>query len=186
MSVRRNPIQQKLAYGQASLLSFLVICYALIPHYVLTEGGVSNYGTRPLTVVPYTLAFVLSALLTAYAAKLLPHQPKPVNVVRISLYILAFLLGCVLMSTYPYLVNHFWNEVHARTFMILVSFELLLGIYLVAKIRHDRLMYLLLVMQIVGASLLALNLGGLHVLFAAQQVAGVAFGLVLITAAAYL
>lgn len=179
-------IQQLLAYGQASLCGFLVLCYALIPRYMLTEGGVSNYGTRALTIVPYTLAFSLSALLTAYAAQQLPHLLGSIGTLRLGLNILAVLLALILISTYPYHIDHFWALVHARVFMLLVGFELLLSVFLVAKIRHSGIMYLLLTTQFLGAILLAMNLGGIHILFIAQQIVGVSFGILLILAAAAL
>jgi hypothetical protein len=150
---------------------------------MLTEGGVSNYGTHLLTIVPYTLAFLFCALFTAQAGQLLPRSPGPVRTVKRSLYVLAILLCFIPVSTYPYRINHFWAQIHDRIFMVLVGFELLLAIYLVVKIYRNWSTYLTLAIQISGAILLALNLGGLHVLFIAQQVAGAGFGLLLITAA---
>jgi len=51
--------------SQIALASLLVLCSVIAPSVVSSDGGVSNFGNRLTTVVPYTLSFRSAPLFVA-------------------------------------------------------------------------------------------------------------------------
>lgn len=168
-----------LALSQLSLVVFLGICFALIPRFLLqgNEGGVSNYGVNSTTVLPYSVAFLLSGLLVLKAAYYLPRSTQAFNHFRQLLYTLAALLFLVLVSTYPYKLSVALKDLHIGAAALLFCFETAFSIWLVLVLQEDRTSSLLLTVQMVGFLLAFLSLiKFVHLLFIAQMITGVAFG----------
>jgi hypothetical protein len=161
-----------LAFGQIAFFGFLVLCFAIDPVFLKTEGGVSNYGVHAATIIPYTLAFGSCAVMTTLAAR----QLKGGRTLRIALYALAVLLLAVLVSTYPYKINGTLDEIHQLVSQALFVYELGFGAYLTFGIRSERLTICLFSIQFL-ASLAALLtvLGVFHLLFVSQILTGAAF-----------
>jgi len=155
-----------------------------MPHFLFehNEGGVSNYGVHVLTVVPYTLAFGLGGVFMLLAVQAIPQHIKPSRrEVRIVLSTLGYLLLLVLLTTYPYKINRFYDNLHIFTSIVLFVTELIVGTWLVARLVSDRVNATLLAIQIFGSLLSLLTLAGvLHVLFISQFIVGLAFGALLV------
>jgi hypothetical protein len=169
-------------WGQISLFGWLLICFLLIPHFLLesNEGGVSNYGLYLKTVVPYTLAFGLGGGLTLRAACLLPTSAS-YRPLRRTLIFLGVWLLVILLSTYPYKLNNTFNDLHLGAGILLFIAETLLAGWFALVLASDTANRLLWTAQLVGFSLAGLTFFGvLHVLFIAQMLNSAAFGALLV------
>src|ERR1017187_5001882 len=121
----KHSVVAALVWGQVSLIGGLAVCFALVPSYLRSEGGISNYGTLRKTVVFYTLAFGLAAFFTGLAAYRLRRQHRRYQkALTYNLYILTALLVFVLLSTYPYKLNNALGYVHELADIALFVFVL--------------------------------------------------------------
>jgi len=139
-----------------------LLCTLLQPQFLFehNEGGVSNFGIHALTVVPYSLAFGLSSLFLALAARALPSKT-----VRRLLYILGTLQIFVLASTYPYKLNRSLDNLHILAAIALFVAELAVGVWFAFFLRKNTANLALLGLQTLGFLLALLTLvGWLHVL----------------------
>jgi hypothetical protein len=166
--------------SQIALWSLLVLCSAIAPSVVSSDGGVSNFGNRLTTVVPYTLSFSLSALFLCVAAAALarvhPHQQWSA-LVLVGIAVLDLL---VLVSTYPRHINLSYSEIHDDLGIALFSYEFVYSIWLVVRWWH-RGAALLFSIE-VGGSLVGLLsiLKVVHLLYYGQVIGGIGFGLLLV------
>jgi hypothetical protein len=101
-------------YSQLSLGVFLLVCLILQPHYLFerNEGGMSNFGVHWPTVVPYSLAFWSCGLLILLAARHLPNRVKSYRSVRSVLVLLGAFAIITVLTTYPYKLNDFFDNLH--------------------------------------------------------------------------
>jgi len=163
----------------------IVACTILMPHFLFekNEGGMSNYAVHLRTVVPYTLAFVLSSIFLVLGANAL-HKTGPSQLVkrfRNGIYGLAALLLLGLLSTYAYQHSNALTNLHLAAALLIFWYELIFSIWMVLTIVKTRLDHYVLLLQFVGFGLgLLTDLGDLHVLFIAQIITALAFGIVLI------
>jgi hypothetical protein len=170
-----------IAISQISFFACLSVCAIIMPGFLLerNEGGVSNYGVHWQTVMPYTLAFLLCSIFLALAAFKLPRSQFSGRF-RVALLIVAGSLLLVLCSTYPYKLNATFKDTHIATGIELFCLEMVLAFWLALTFLRDWRGALLLAVQIAGFLLATLTLfGTLHVLFVAQMVTSLAFGLLL-------
>lgn len=176
-------VSRYLLLSQLSFFVCLGICLAIIPTFLFAhdQGGMSNYGVRLATVVPYTIGFLLCGVCIAEAASLTPRSPTTLLRYRRSLCTLAVLVFVVLASTYPYKIDTTLKYVHLVAGILLISFELALAVWLVLVLFSDWVNILALILQAVGCALALVTLiGVLHVLFVAQLVLSLGFGVVLV------
>lgn len=167
------------AIGQVTFLVSLLVCLALRPSYLRSEGGVSNYGTLRLTVAFYSLAFIAASLSSGVAGYQLRRQQK--NRLVWSMYVLAALFGLVLLSTYPYKLNGFFRDLHELTGGGLFVFELLFSAWLCLGKARSRLNISLLAVFLVGFGISFMTTIGLvHLLFVGQIITAVAFAALLV------
>lgn len=172
-------------YVALSQLSFFIglgICFIILPRFLLerNEGGVSNYGVHWQTIVPYTLAFALCGIFLARAALLLPRA-KVFKRLRLALLLVAGSLFLVLGSTYPYQTNDAFRRIHIFFGIELFCLEVALAFWLVLTFCKDKQGMVLLAGQVIGFLLAGLTLFGvLHLLFVAQIMASLSFGLLLV------
>jgi hypothetical protein len=179
MSLRAQnlPNVRPLLLGQIGLVALLLVCFALKPQFLRSEGGFSNYGITAATIPFFTLAFLFATIGTVVAAQRIARAHTKF---AWSLRVLALLFFCVLVSTYPYKVNNIFDDLHELSAMLLFVWEVCLSVYFVRKL-HDAPNVLLFALQF-GASVAALVtfLGFVHLLFVSQFVEGAAFGALLV------
>ena len=160
--------------GQLSLFFFLFICFLIIPHFLLkpNEGGVSNYGLYAKTVVPYTLAFGLAGILNLQAARFISGKP-----LRRTVMVVGFLLLAALLSTYPYKVNRALNDIHIYVGIILLTTEMIAGIWFGCFLARNATNIILLLILLIGFLFASLTFFGvIHILFVAELLTSLAFG----------
>jgi hypothetical protein len=171
--------------SQISLFACWGVCVLLVPTYLFerNEGGVSNFGVHAATVVPYSLAFLLSGFFVLRAARAVVPVDDPCRRFRAELHVLACLLLIVLTSTYAYKANALLHGVHVAAGVTITCFESLASVWMVAVVVRTAVAVLLLGAQLIGFTVAALTLfGTVHLLFAAQLLTSLAFGLLLIAA----
>jgi hypothetical protein len=176
---RVSPLRTFVA-GQIALGCLLALCVALDPSPVLAanEGGVSNFGVRAVTVVPYTVAFASSASGLWLAGRALgPGEPRIARLGR-SLQWVGVAFALVLVSTYPYKLDDALNKLHLALAVLLFVGELVVVYEVELVSRRSALRLLLCSLWAAGFVLGAVTLvGALHVLFVAQITMEVGFAL---------
>ena len=177
-----NKAARYITLSQLSLFAFLAICTAIMPKFLTErdEGGLSNYGIHRATVVPYTLAFLLSGILILQATRFTPNT-KTANHLRAALYVLAGVLFFVLLTTYPYKINATYDNLHLLSGILIFWTEMAIACWAALVLRKDRVNLLLLAVQAFGFIMAILNFFGvIHLLFIIQAVTSLAFGALLI------
>ena len=175
-------VARYLALSQLNLFGFLIICTVITPGFLFKhhEGGASNYGVHDTTVVPYTLAFLLCSIFIMRAARLLSSVAR-LKRFRYALYVLAYLFLLVLISTYPYKLNGFLDNLHIGIAIVLFYFETGMAVWIALVLLKDRLSKSLLAVEIIGFLTASFSLGGaVHILFVAQVITAVSFGALLV------
>ncbi len=175
-------LRRALWSSQIVLSSLLVLCSLMTPSVVSSDGGVSNFGNRTLTVVPYSAGFSLSALFLCVAARqiarLLPGQIWAPTV----LVVIAVVDLFVLASTYPRHLSVTYSEIHDDLGIALFAYEFVLAAWL--SLRTWRYSTALCLVVQIGGSLLGLLsvLKVLHLLYWGQMIGGLGFAALLATA----
>lgn len=182
-TVPTNPRPATLVLGgQVCFAASLAVAVALHPGFVLKadEGGISNYGTHLVTVVPYTLAFLLAAVLSLAAAGDYRRAGPPGRALAHLLVVYACLLALTLVSTYVYTQDTVLRQVHVGVGVVLVAFELVASLWMYHRLRSttDAVLLAALVCGCVLAGLTVL--GVLHVLFVGQALAAAGFAVLLV------
>ncbi len=178
-----NKVVRYLVLSQLSLFIFLGICIVLIPRFLFdrNEGGVSNYGIHRVTVVPYTLAFLLCGIFVMLAARFIPHTTKLFNCLRYALYALACLLLLGLATTYPYKINTTFQYLHIASTITIFCFEMAMAIWMIFALLRDRVNIILLAAQVSGFLIAFFTfIGTIYLLFVAQIITSLAFSALLI------
>lgn len=168
--------------SQTVLLLFIAVCVIITPHFLFSrnEGGMSNYGVHASTVVFYTLAFTISSALLFLAARSLPKTPDYRSLRRIFI-ITAYSLLLVLVTTYPYKHSNTYNNIHTAGNIWTFCFQMYAGIWLALFFQRDIISILLLLVQLLAFVLIVLTfVGAIHLLFVAQILTMLAYGLLLV------
>jgi hypothetical protein len=175
---RRDALRVSLL-GQVILVAALALCVALHPGLVLKrdESGLSNYGVHLRTALAYSVAF-LGAGLSAGIVALRCHE-LPIND-RVLLFIYGVMMVAVMLSTYPYMVNRVWHDVHVGWGVALVTFEFATSWWWSLTSRMS-LRWLWVGVQS-GGTLLALLtfMNQVHLLFIAQVATSVLWGVIMV------
>ena len=168
--------------SQITFLVLVGLCVTILPHFLFerNEGGLSNYGVHASTAVFYTLAFVLSAVFQLRAAYALP-QAGDCRLLRAVFMITAYSLLLVLVTTYPYQRSIVYGNIHMAANIWIFCFEMLAGGWIALVFRRSVISILLLLLQLLAFVLVVLTfLGTIHLLFIAQILTAVSFGLLLL------
>jgi hypothetical protein len=187
--VRRNvrsPLVRSIIESQIALFFFLAVSIVIEPNYLLSrdEGGLSNFGVHGTTVVPYTLAFLLCAMLVARSASLVDVVDRMTRQFKTMLVTLSWLLLLVLASTYGYKTSQLLHNAHIAVGVVMLCFESAASIWIVVALAREPWSLLALGVQLIGFILAALTFfGQLHLLFVAQLLTSLAFGALLIRSA---
>jgi len=151
------------------------------------EAGVSNYAVHPRTGFVYSLGFLLCAGFLLAAAGQLPANNRNLLVWRYALAGLAALFIINLLSTFPYTINHSLNNLHKLADIVLMSAELLMGLFLACVLAESWLILGLFALQAVGMLVVLMTAEGrLHLLFLSQQLTGLVFAALLVAGTAKL
>ena len=166
--------------SQIVLSGLLVLCSAIAPSVVSSDGGVSNFGNRLATVVPYTLSFSLCFLFLSLAAAALAKVLPAQQWYALALAGVAVLDLLVLVSTYPRHINLLYSEVHDDLGIALFAYEFVLSIWLSVRGWGRQAAVFFLIEA--GGSLVGLLsiLKVVHLLYYGQMVGGIGFGLLLV------
>jgi hypothetical protein len=165
--------------SQIVLASLLVLCSVISPSVVSTDGGVSNFGNRLATVVPYTLSFSLCALFLCVSAAALMTTYPTRRRYGLALVGIAVLDLLVLVSTYPRHINLLYSEIHDDLGIALFAYEFVFSIWLLVR-SPGRATVACFALE-VGGSLVGLLsiLKVVHLLYYGQMLGGIGFGLLL-------
>ncbi len=175
----RNMATKPLLIGQIGFFGGLLLCFAIKPQYLRSEGGFSNYGTTASTIAFFTFAFLSATIGTFITAN---QIAKLHSRLAWTLRVLALLFFLVLISTYPYKLNDFYDAAHKDVSIVLSLWGLGLGAWFVFK-RHDIWNAASYALQLAATTAgIATILGYVHLLFVSQFVAGGAFGALLVRA----
>jgi len=169
--------------SQVAFLAFITVCVIITPHFLFSrdEGGMSNYGVHASTVVFYSLAFVLSTVLLLLAARALPATAYHLSLRKIFI-VTACSLVLVLLTTYPYKHSNIYGNLHTAVNIWTFCFETFAAVWLALFFRRSAINIALLLAQLAAFVLLVLVfLGTIHLLFVAQILTTLAYGLLLVT-----
>jgi hypothetical protein len=173
-------LKKYLFFSQASLLVCLLICSAIVPSVVVSEGGVSNFGDHISTVGIYTLGFILNITFIYLAAELLIKQSHKLLRIARALMLLCCLTFLVFLSTFPRHYSFTFSYIHDYLGIVLFAYEFLISIYLVKKQRTYRA-FSWITIQAVGSIVGLLSIiKVIHWLYVGQSIGCLGFGLVLV------
>jgi len=174
-----------IAFSQLSLLSFVALCTALHPGFVLKwdEGGLSNYGIHVKTAVPYTLGFALCSFFSFAAARTLPARSYLAKQMRLLLNVYGALVLFSMLSTYGYTLNTPLKLLHVVSGIAIILFGTGASLWMFVRLRSSRSDSVWLAVQVAGFLLALIDFFNvLHVLFLAQLLTGVGFGFLVVHA----
>lgn len=149
----------------------------ITPSVAIKNGGVSNFGNHIITVVPYTLSFLLEAMFIYLAAeKITKMNEAAINLVRV-LRGLSILILIVLISTFPRHFSFTFSDIHDYLGIALFSYQLIFSIWMVANNANLR-SWAFLLTQISGSVVGLLSITKvIHFLFIGQFVGSLGFAL---------
>jgi hypothetical protein len=148
------------------------------------EGGVSNYGIHRVTIVPYTLAFLLCGIFILQAVRFIPRTPRSYILLRYALCALACLLLIGLTTTYTYKINTSFKNLHVVSVILIFCFEMAMAIWISLVLDRNWANILLLAIQALGFTIALLTyIGTMHLLFVSQIITSLAFGVLLVLCA---
>lgn len=163
-----------LVYGQSLLISFVLVCIAIKPHFFFesNQGGISNYGLYAATVVPFSLSTLCGAVLSWMSTAFIPSQAKLAKLIKVW----SVLAVLTLLSTYPYKVNHAFDIIHQLFSVLLVFFEVGVGSFIALVVKKNYLSLSIWFIQLVTFALAILNyLGVIHKLMIIELLFGISF-----------
>ena len=171
--------------GQLFLLVFLALCIALHPGLVFKrdESGMSNYGIHFETAIPYSLGLLCASLYSLRAAALI-RSSNPLGIhFRLVLRLFALVMVLVLLSTYGYKLNTVLDDLHVVANALTAVFETAATVWMFLSFNARRTMTIPLATELTGAALVAATTtNSLHLLFLAEVLLGVGFGISLVQA----
>ena len=141
---RYNQAIRYFLYGQLGFLLGLAVCVALLPSGLGMNRGFSYYGDVPLTLLPYSLAFLAIAIFTLLASYALPDA-APFRVIKIVFRCTMPLLFLIVLSTLSLdpLVIQIHITCGVTLFILQVLFATWLA-FLVCRGWRNALLYVLL------------------------------------------
>jgi len=181
----RTRASSYIVYSQLSLLVFMSLCIALHPGLVLkwNEAGLSNYGIHIKTAIPYTFALGLCALFAMAAAQSLRAMGEAAKHMRNLLNVYGGLMLVSLLSTYGYTLNTGLKNVHIVLNIATALFQLSAALWMYGTLPRSRSNAVWLGVLSMGFVFAVIDyFKVLHVLFTAQTLTGVGFGVLVVHA----
>jgi hypothetical protein len=147
---------------------------------VAINGGVSNYGKYKQTVALYVLGFLLNIVFLWRASNQIVKLKNSNHSIRLLLQILAGLTLLVLISTFPRYLKTIYSTIHDDFGIALYSYEFLLSIWFILKIR-TRLSVSLFTVEFLGSFIGLLSiLKVIHLLYVGQFIGAAGFGALMV------
>lgn len=166
--------------SQIILLLTLFICVLIIPEIVTTlpQGGLSNYGTSSRVTWIFSTGFWIAIVLQLLAAR--RHNRM---FLRRVLFGSALLLALLVVSTYPYKVNPFFENVHILVGFIVALYQLVTAWLLIKRNHFDGVSKLVAVFFL-GSIVTGLStIFAIGLLFTSQLLGGIGYGILLVHSA---
>lgn len=163
---------KNIAYGLLATYALLLVAILIKPAGLGDNTGFSYYGGFMVTVVPFSLAFVV------YAACLwrLAHDIKDYKLLSLTSRLIAILFVGLVLT--PHTVV---NGLHIVIGACLFSAQLLLSVWLLAKYYTDWLLWVLVAAELISGLVALHYLLNIHgFLLQSQAVYQLAFGCLLI------
>ncbi len=166
--------------SQVNLFGWLLLCSFIASSVVFNNGGVSNYGNHYGTVVPYTIAFLANIIYIYLAAESLMLMGRQFKYLARYLSILSAITLVVFVSTFPRRFGVIFSDIHDNISIALLSYELLLAIWLLIKRPViDTFVYILI--MVAGSTVALLSaVHTVHFMFIGQMVGALGFALLLV------
>jgi hypothetical protein len=163
--------------SQSVLLLTLIICGLLSPEVItrFPQGGLSNFGTETTTLPVFSVGFWAAIILLAIAGS---HTKD--KLVKSVLVGNALLLAVLVLSTYPYKINEFYENLHIVVGFTVAIYQLVTSFML---LYHFGLNFFnKLALFLIGLSVLAglSTIFWVGLLFTAQLLGGVSYAILLI------
>jgi hypothetical protein len=123
-----------LSVGQAVLVALIGSCLLLEPSSVAIKRGLSFYGNDPLTIVPYTSAFVFAIACSTIG--LLKMREAGSDVRRVRATIGAVLSLMVAIPLTPYSIDIVFDWFHIGATVVLFSAGFALGAWIAFRVAR--------------------------------------------------
>lgn len=164
--------------SQIALLVSVLICVLINPSVVFTlkQGGVSNYGTVMPTLVIFSIGLWICAYYLFKTSSMLRK-----SIIKRILLVLSVSYILLAVSTYPYKLSQFYENIHLTVAFALALFQLVAAVWLAFNNRFDQISILSL--GIMAASLIIGLLTVFQVvdqLFSSQFISAIGFGILLV------
>lgn len=175
--MRPIPASRRIVLGQGGFGAFLAVCVTVLPGIVLKrdEAGLSNYGIHASTVIPYTFAFLATIAGAVLARRALP-QSGGARSLRLILAAYAAAMSAVLLSTYPYSLNHVLRDIHLGFGTVSYAVMIIATGHFVRVERLSRNLMASAAVVVVGTTISLVTIVGIwHLLFVGQIVTFLGF-----------
>ena len=166
--------------SQVLLGSGFAVCILLRPEFFFSfdQGGISNYGTLAITVLPYTLSLLACAYFIAKSAQQLPSKSQLHLNTKQILYTVSVFFLLLLLSTYPYQISLLLTHIHQiisvmTTLILLIASAWIFKYIPKDKKKHKYSMLVLLVGAVLGF-LTVIDV--VRLLFTSQILIAIGFG----------
>lgn len=147
-----------LVSGQCCFLAAMLACCAIEPSWLAVKRGISFYGTRVVTIVPYATGFVLYVALTAIG--LLCIEPTSLAARRFRRGVGIVLALTLAVPLTPYSVDVIFDWLHIGVATAAFASGFVLGGWLALRLGRDRVAGTLFVLELgAGASMLMAQVG---------------------------
>ena len=156
-----------LEHARLAFVLCLLPCVLILPQIFRENLGMSDYGIMALTIVPYTVGFLLSAYLLCQAAGELTGKSQSQRVLRKGLYAVAMLQIALLMV--PVIRNDFLRLTHVYIGMTLFAAEGILAIWMQARLLRGWTNGILVLMMAASGLTAYLSLGNILKIEALSQ-----------------
>lgn len=150
-----------------------------MPSVVKTNGGVSNFGNHLLTVIPYSLGFIVSIVYLVRAGRLLAANQQYKKHMY-ALYGFSGLEAIVYLSTFLRRFAWVFSQIHDGLGIILFAYAFILSIWWTVQ-RFNLVALAFFAIQTIGDTIGLITIAGaFHLLYYAQAIGMIGFSLVLV------
>lgn len=123
---------RSIIYGQACLYGGLLLAVLLKPQGLAANSGISYYGIFARTILPYLFTLLGAAYFTWQCAQRISEPAlKPVRTALLCAALCTAIIGVT-----PYTISSLVDQLHVAAGAILYSVQLLLSIWLIAKLHY--------------------------------------------------
>lgn len=167
--------------SQALLLIGMIICFIIQPHGLIADEGISYYGGRIVTVVPYAIGIVGATSIANFGTKKYKITKDFKNYSKLIWLILLLSIGVVLA---PYNYDTWLTRLHEIFGASIFLIQLFMAIKILKLYKDNKLNYYLFAVQLFGGLMSAIYFFPKNgYLIEAQLLFQFAFGLILINSA---